>query len=124
MDTNHLGCFAEYLFCAECTKRGFVVSMPILDSSVYDCVVDHNDNLYKVQVKATAKKPLGGRNSVNIPLNNSKSLYTKNKVDFFAVYSIHFDGFFVFPNTGNMQSIRLSTKGKNKIYFNNFELFE
>lgn len=41
-------------------------------------------------------------------------------VDFFAVYSEYFGGFFIFPNTGSMKAIRLSMHGKNSIYFNNF----
>jgi len=122
MDCNSLGCYAEYLFAAECTKRGFVVSFPILDSSAYDCIVDTGFDSFKVQIKASQKKPLEGRNSVNIPLNNNKSIYTLDKVQYFAVYSEYFDGFFVFPNLGNMKSIRASRKGKNKIWFNNFNL--
>jgi hypothetical protein len=121
MDTNFLGCFAEYLFCAECTKRGIIISMPVLDSSPYDCVIDIDGKLIKVQVKSTKKKPLPRRNSVNIPLCNQKSRYTLEVVDYFAIYSEHFKGFFVFPNTGDMKSIRLSIKGKNKIYFSNFD---
>ena len=101
-------------------KRGLKVSFPLMDSSPYDCLVDDGKELYRMQIKATAKKPIGGRNSVNIPLNNAKSIYTKNNVDYFAVYSVYYGGFFIFKNKGNMQAIRLSLTGKNKIYFNNF----
>lgn len=123
MENNHLGCYAEYLFCAECTKRGFTVSMPILDSNPYDCIVDTGKDLYKIQIKSSEKTPRGNENSVNIPLNNCKSIYTKDKVDYFAVYSAFYGGFFVFPNKGNMQSFRASRSGINKIYYDNFEIF-
>lgn len=33
---------------------------------------------------------------------------------------IFFNGWFVFKNNGDMQSIRVSLNGKNKKYFNNF----
>lgn len=122
MESNSLGCFAEYLFCAECTKRGFTVSMPILDSSPYDCILDTGKNLYKIQIKSSAKTPRGNENSVNIPLNNAKSKYTKKNVDYFAVYSAFYEGFFLFPNKGGMQSFRASKSGINKIYYNNFDI--
>tara|TARA_R100000734_G_C3315060_1_gene106846 strand:- start:1017 stop:1391 length:375 start_codon:yes stop_codon:yes gene_type:complete len=121
VEGNLLGCYAEYLFVSECLKRGKLITMPVLDSSPYDCIVESRKKLYKVQVKATEKKPYVGRRTINAPLNNSKSKYTKEVIDFFAVYSAYFEGFFIFPNTGNMQSIRLSKHGKNKIFFNNFE---
>ena len=95
--------------------------MPILDSSIYDCILDVNGVIYKIQIKATQRKPIGNRRSINVPLNNSKSLYTKESVDFFAVYSEYYGGFFNFPNIGNMQSIRLSLTGVNKVYFCNFD---
>lgn len=120
MEGNFLGTYAEYLFATECIKRGFRISFPLMDSSPYDCVLDYQGELIKIQIKSTEKKPLVNRNSVNAPLNNAKSKYTLEVVDYFAVYSTYFNGFFIFPNSGNMQSIRLSLKGKNKIYFNNF----
>ena len=115
MEGNLLGCYAEYLFVSECLKRGKLITMPVLDSSPYDCIVESRKKLYKVQVKATEKKPYVGRRTINAPLNNSKSKYTKEVIDFFSVFSSYFEGFFIFPNTGNMQSIRLSKHGKNKI---------
>ena len=120
MDSNQLGCFAEYLFASECTKRGFIVSMPILDSSVYDCIIDIKGRLLKIQIKSTEKTPLFHRKSVCLPLHNENNKYTVEKIDWFCVYSKYFNGFFNFPNIGNMQSIRLSKTGKNSIYFNNF----
>ena len=121
VDNNFLGCFAEYLFCAECTKRGFIVSMPVLHSSPYDCILDVNGKLLKVQIKSSQKTPSDRLNSVCVPLQNSKTIYTKSLVDYFAVYSEYYDGFFVFPNKGEMKSIRLSLIGRNKIYFRNFD---
>lgn len=94
--------------------------MPLLDSCVYDCIIDINDSLFKIQIKSTEKTPKPNRSSVCVPFSNQKNKYTLNKVDWFCVYSKHFDGFFNFPNTGNMQSIRLSKTGKNSIFFNNF----
>ena len=120
VETNQLGSYAEYLFASECIKRGYKVSFPLMDSSPYDCILDTGRRLVKVQIKATEKRPVDRRNSVNIPLQNSKTIYTQEVVDYFAVYSTYYCGFFLFPNKGSMQSIRLSLTGRNRIFFNNF----
>jgi len=121
LDNNKQGCLAEYLFCVECLKRGYEVSMPLLDSSIYDCIVDTGTKLVKVQIKSTSKKPDGiHRNSVQTRIANNKQTYTKANVDYFAVYVYLFDGFFIFKNTGDVQTIRLSKVGKHSKKFNNF----
>lgn len=120
MDNNQRGTYAEYLFATECLKQGYNVSFPLMDSSIYDCIVDDGKKLYRVQIKSTIKVPAENRNTINVPIQNNKSNYSIETVDFFAVYVERFKGFFVFKNIGEMKSIRLSLKGKNKIYFNNF----
>jgi|TARA_R110000803_G_scaffold161766_2_gene225405 hypothetical protein len=120
VDNNQRGTFAEYLFATKCLEKGYNVSFPLMDSSVYDCIIDTGKRLLKVQVKSTIKTPEKNRNTIQAHLENSKSSYTKESVDFFAVYVKHYDGFFIFKNKGTMQTIRLSLKGRNKIYFNNF----
>lgn len=106
-------------------KRDYQVSMPLIDSSLYDCIVDTGDKLIKVQIKSSDKTPINPTwNNVQIPLQNNKRNYTKEKIDFFAVYSSFFSGWFIFKNTGKMQCIRVSLKGKNKKYFNNFAFKE
>lgn len=117
MDINHRGCLAEYQFAAECLKRGIEVSFPLLDSSVYDCIIDHNGKLLKIQVKSTGKKPRENRNTVQVSFHGN---YPKNKVDYFAIYVDIYEGFFIFPNDGVQQAIRLSKDNKNSIYYNNF----
>lgn len=122
MDNNKRGCLAEYRFAVECLKRGYEISMPLLDASIYDCIVDVNGDLKKVQIKSTTKKPERSecRRSVHVRLANNKQAYDLGSVDYFAVYVYEFDGFFIFKNTGAMQSVRLSPQGKYSDYFNNF----
>jgi hypothetical protein len=121
VDNNQQGCLAEYLFATECMKRNYQVSMPLMDSSLYDCIVDTGKQLLRIQIKSSAKIPENDRHSnVHIPLQNNKRNYTKEKIDYFAVWSDFFNGWFVFKNTGDMQSIRVSITGKNKKFFNNF----
>ena len=118
---NYKGCAAEYLFATECSKRGYIVSMPLLDSSPYDAIVDTHKRLYKIQIKYTAKKPEGNRSSVHLSLSGKiKDRYPLNMVDFFAIYSEYFGGFFIIPNVGNVKAIRISKVGKYSNYFSNF----
>ena len=122
MDNNQRGCLAEYQFATECMKRDYQISMPLMDSSLYDCIVDTGERLLRIQIKSSTKTPENDRlNNVHIPLQNNKRNYSKEKIDYFAVWSDFFDGWFIFKNTGEMQSIRVSITGKNKKYFNNFE---
>ena len=94
-------------------KRGLNISMPVLHSSIYDCIVDTGKNLVKVQVKSTKKQPLliepktnRKQNNVQINIENNKKPYLKKYVDFFAVWVEIYDGFFIFRNTGNIHTIR------------------
>jgi len=93
-----------------------------MDSSVYDCIVDTGKKLLKVQIKSTIKKPGKERTTVHCALRNAKGDYNEANVHYFAIWSEYFNGFFIFKNKGNMQSIRLSLRGKNSKYFNNFAL--
>ncbi len=121
MNNNQRGCFSEYLFATECIKRGYNVSMPLSDASIYDCVVDNGENLFKIQIKSTIKLPVKDTiTTIQVPLQNSKRVYTTENVDYFAVYVYHLEGFFIFKNEGNMQSVRLSLVGKYSKNFNNF----
>jgi hypothetical protein len=126
MDTNSKGAYAEYMFACECLKHGFYPSFPILDSSVYDVLVDTGSNIIKVQVKYTAKVP-SDRNSVQVPImNGNKVNYTLEFVDYFAIYSEYFSGFFIIKNTGSIQGLRLNSKKGSKYAsgFNNFSFNE
>jgi hypothetical protein len=121
VDSNSLGTYAEYKFAAECIKRGYEVSFPLKDSSIYDCIIDDGNKVHKIQVKATAKKILyENRKTIQVPLQNNKQQYTPAKVDYFAIWSEFFNGFFIVKNTGNMQSLRLGIIGKYSENFNNF----
>jgi len=126
MDTNSKGAYAEYMFACECLRHGFYPSFPILDSSVYDVLVDTGSNIIKVQVKYTAKVP-SDRNSVQVPImNGNKVNYTLEFVDYFAIYSEYFSGFFIIKNTGSIQALRLNSKkgSKYELQFNNFSFNE
>lgn len=121
MDRNQLGCLAEYKFCTRAIENGFNVSMPLLDSSPYDCIIERNLKLYKIQVKNVSADRKFNRNNIHLVLRRSTDFYTKEEVDYFAIYFTVYDGFFIIPNY-QQRSIRLSIDGKYKDNFNNFAM--
>ena len=116
MDVNTRGCVAEYTFGVECLKRGIIVSFPILDSCVYDCIADTGKDIFRIQIKSTGKKKEKNRSTIQA---NWHTIYSKKDVDYFAVWVDAYKGFFIFENIGQ-QSIRLNLENDNSKFFNNF----
>ena len=119
MNSNLLGCYAEYKFAVEAMKNGFSVSMPLLNTSPYDAILEKNYKLYKFQIKSISQKRFN-KNDKNIHLNlRHQGYYTLDEVDYFAI--LYDNGFFVIPNK-LQKSFSLSLNGVYKKYFNNFVL--
>ena len=111
MNGNQKGCFAEYHFATTAIKQGFNVSMPLLDSSMYDCILEKSGKLFKFQVKY-----LGA----NLKRTGHAS-YDRDFVDYFALWSEEYNGFFIIKNIGQ-KTLRLSLHNQYKENFNNFAL--
>lgn len=123
MDRNQLGCLAEYKFSVKAIENGFNVSMPLLDSSPYDCILERNLKLFKIQVKNVSAVRKFDGNNIHLVLRRTADYYTTEEVDYFAVYFTVLDGFFIIPNF-QQRSLRLSISGKYKDNFNNFALID
>jgi hypothetical protein len=123
VDRNQLGCLAEYKFSVKAIEEGFNVSMPLLDSSPYDCIIERDLKLYKIQIKNVSPERKFNRDSIHLVLRRTTDFYTKEEVDYFAVYIMVYEGFFIIPNY-QQRSIRLSIDGKYKDNFNNFALIK
>lgn len=123
MNINQKGCFAEYKFATMAIENGFNVSMPLLDASTYDCILEKNNKLHKVQVKFmcanryTSEK----QKTPQIEIKNGKGYYSISDVDFFAVWHDEHKGFFILNNTGQ-RAYRLCLNNKYKDNFNNFDI--
>jgi len=123
MNANQKGCYAEHHFASTAIKQGFNVSMPLLDSSPYDCIIEKNGALKKVQVKYLGVDRYKHRGNTQITLKRSGDpSYDKRLVDFFAIWSEEYLGFFIIKNLGQT-SLRVSLNNKYKENFNNFDLF-
>ena len=123
-DKNLVGCCAEYIFATRCMQQGYLVSMPLLQTSKYDCILDVNKKLLKIQIKSIGvnRRRDKGKNSVQIVLARTQDFYNREDVDYFAIYHRELDGFFIIKNN-QQRSIRININRKYKENFNNFALF-
>ena len=123
MDKNQKGCFAEYKFATMAMERGFNVSMPLLDASKYDCILERENTLYKVQVKYMCANRYTNekQKTPQIEIKCSNGYYAKDDVDYFAVWHDEYNGFFILPNNGQ-RAFRLSLSNKYAENFNNFNI--
>lgn len=116
METNERGCYAEHLFFLKCMELGFIVSKPILDSCVYDCIVDNGKRLFKVQVKT---RNLFDTNRKNKLLNYGKKKYKLTDFEYYAIYLYETEDWLIVKNEGQT-SMRITQERKD--FFNNFAL--
>ena len=122
MNHNQKGCFAEYHFAATAITHGFNVSIPLLGASYYDCILEKNGKLFKIQIKYLGKDRTQRKNSVQITLRRTGlPFYEKKYVDYFVLWDERHKGFFIIPNL-EQTSLKLNINGKYKENFNNFAL--
>ena len=101
VDSNILGCTAEYRFAVMAMENNLRVSMPLLDASPYDCILE---------------VPKG----IHITLHFANRYYKLNEVAYFAIWVETFGGFYIIKNIGNMSAFRITRNGKYSKNFNNF----
>jgi hypothetical protein len=91
------GEWAELCFMAKAAGHGLRVSKPYGDSASYDVGVECKRRILRVQVKSTLYQR-GGRESYSLNVHGPKRRpYTKGTVDFFAVYLIPQDTWYILP---------------------------
>jgi hypothetical protein len=115
-DINQIGCLAEYKFFAICMELGLQVSKPILDASVYDCIIDNGSRLIKVQVKSRSISDRGDKNDM---IQWGSNRYKPTDFEYYAIYLHQTGDWLIMPNTGQI-SMRLNKHNTDK--FNNFAL--
>ena len=114
----NLGEYSESLFTTRCIEMGYIVSKPFSHYTRYDLVIDVNNSLHRVQVKSTEYL----RNKDN--QCNVKIDYTKDEIDWFAIYFKIFKSWYVLPIEavdGIVQfSVKKDSKSKYNIFKDNF----
>ena len=114
----NLGEYSESLFATICIERGYIISKPFSHETRYDLIVDVNNALHRVQVKSTD----------HLRKNDNQSHvgvdYTKEEVDWFAIYMKTFDCWYVLPTEViekiSQFSVKKGKKSKYDIFKNNF----
>jgi hypothetical protein len=94
-DAKHRGEWTELVFMSRVTERGFNVSKPWGDSTRYDVAIERRGHFLRVQVKSTIARAFGG---YVVAIKSSRcQFYTRHQVDFFAVYVIPEDVWYILP---------------------------
>jgi hypothetical protein len=86
------GEWAELRFMARASEHGLSISKPWGDSCRYDVIVGHAGEFLRVQVKSTTCRK---RNSYAYHVNGRA--YTREQIDFLAVYIIPKNIWYIFP---------------------------
>ncbi len=86
------GLRAELRFVARAAQHGFSISKPLGDSRPYDFIVKHAGKFVRVQVKSTVCQK---RKSYAYHVYGRP--YTGGEVDFFAIYIIPKNIWYIFP---------------------------
>ena len=90
MNHNQKGCFAECHFAAIAIQHGYNVSTPLISSSYYDCILEKDGIMFKIQIKYLGKDRRRHKNSIQITLRRTGlPSYEKKFVDFFALWDKH-----------------------------------
>lgn len=84
-------------------ELGYIVSKPFGDNAKYDLIVDTGKELQRVQVKSTRRKETSsGMDCYNCLVcsgADSKQQYSKEDIDYIAIYVIPEDAWYKIPIT-------------------------
>lgn len=88
------GEWAELRFMARAAEHGLCVAKPWGDTAPYDFLVERHGNFFRVQVKCTIyKRSL----SYECDITASHVRYSSDRLDFFAIYVIEPDVWYIIP---------------------------
>jgi len=87
------------------SKKGYVVSVPLVDAQAYDLIVDDGNRLLKVQVKTTGRKNKSGTSYIvkldtvwTNATSNMRKNFDNTKVDYIYVYTLDGNEFLIPSN--------------------------
>lgn len=102
---------------AKAAGLGMGVSKPLGDSRRYDVLVEAGGRILRVQVKSTLYKRRGNEYSLNV-MGPQRKPYMAGTVDFFAVYLIPEDEWYIIPYEalGEKLTLHFSPRGGRQKY--------
>lgn len=92
------GEWAELCFMTRAKGLGMGVLKPFGDSRLYDVAVEDGGAIVRVQVKSTMFRRRGSGYSLNV-MGPGRRKYPEGSVDFFAVFFIPIDEWYIVPYT-------------------------
>ncbi len=101
------GEWAELCFMTKAAGMGLRVVRPFGDSSSYDVGVEHANGILRVQVKSTVYLRPGGQSYSLHLVGHNKRQYAKGTVDFFAIYLVPPDIWYIVPFEVTGKSVSL-----------------
>jgi hypothetical protein len=96
-DCKERGEWAELCFMARAAELGLRVSKPFGDSARYDVGIEFGGRILRVQVKSTMYRRRGQHSYCLNVLGPGRKMYEEGVVDFFAIYLIPIDTWYIFP---------------------------
>jgi hypothetical protein len=88
------GEWVELLFMTVAAGLGFTVAKPFGDSARYDVIVENEGRFLRMQVKSTEQWT---GSSYVCQLHMCGRLYTAEDIDYFAIYVLPLDLWYIFP---------------------------
>ncbi len=109
------GEWVELLFMTVAAGLGFTVAKPWGDSARYDVIVENEGRFLRIQVKSTE---LWTGSCYMCQLHMCDRLYTAEEIDYFAIYVLPLDLWYIFPakTLAGMGAVGLSPHRKGHKY--------
>lgn len=122
---QHIGFLAEQKVILLAIQNGFNVLTPLFTNSRYDLVLEKNNKIYKIQVKATSKLNSDNRYSVKVTGFNNKK-YSNKDITHVIVLTPTEKSYVVPIEEVSGKSIRISPSGKSKYnkFLNRWDLLK
>ena len=95
-DHKQRGQWVELLFMARAAQYGLGVAKPLGDWEYYDAAVQHRGRFLSVQVKSVMYREHRSY-QVNVIAGRNHRLYPTNRLDYFAIYLIPHDLWYIIP---------------------------
>jgi hypothetical protein len=117
MSCKERGEWAELCFMARAAGEGLRVLKPYGDSRAYDVAVERGGPILRVQVKSTIYKRRKEEYSLNV-MGPGRKAYPKGAVDYFAIYLIPVDAWYIVPQAamGKSCTIHFTVQSKRHKY--------
>lgn len=111
MSSKELGTYGEIQVALKAIEQGFTVCTPMMDSRLYDIVLEKHGRFCRIQVKSTVAAATDGSISFRSRRTAQKTEpYKENDFDVVAFYSIDLDLVYLFPISFVVGKTRLTVR--------------